>query len=537
MPSVRASSFFRHLNFVVRASTVRRPPSAVRRIGFLTLFLPAFLALPATAQVQVNRKHSETVLSPYSPEAKDLALITPEVMSPDGRHLAYVKGLGKSTPVRIARPGKRPLEKKAYEQYQVVVDGKEQKVYNKVDGLIYSPDSQWLAYAASTGEDQWRVVVNAREEAQYKRVGMPVFSPDSKRLAYVALGADNSRFVVVNGKAGRPYDKILPGGQIFFSPDGQHMAYGARRKENDVAQWYAVIDDKESPPLLFLGTATGIQFSSDGGRVAYAAMAEANGTAWNVIVDGQKQKIYQNIGDLAFSPDGKRLAYVAQQKDGKWRLSVDGSEQKPYDTIAAGTLQFSPDGKYVAYAARLGEKWLIVVNNHEGKAYDGASDMVFSPNSKYLASIVQLGTTEMVVLNLLEKNMFQEQAIFDRIGGGTLVFSPDSNRLGYIGRAGSKSFVVIASASVAKRGSSRQNRKRGYDMVGYLNFTPDSDHYVFAATSGDKAFTVVDDQEAAHRYQSIWNIQGTRLLFDSRKKFHYLAAKEGSVYLVEEELD
>ena len=163
-------------------------------------------------------------------------------------------------------------------------------------------------------------------------------------------------------------------------------------------------------------------------------MAEADGSAWNVIADGQKQKIYRNIGNLAFSPDGKRLAYAAEERDGKWRLSLDGSEQKPYATIAAGTLRFSPDGKYVAYAAKAGEKWMIVVNNHEGKPYDGVSDMVFSPNGKYLASIVQMGTTEMVVLNLLEKNLFQEQAIFDRIGGGTLVFSPDSNRLGYVAR-------------------------------------------------------------------------------------------------------
>jgi Tol biopolymer transport system component len=527
----------RQLNFFIRPFIVRLLPSSAVRLFLVAMFLPGLLALPAAAQVQVNRKHTETVLSPYSPDAKDLALMTPEVMSPDGRHLAFVKGLGKSTPVRVARPGKRALEKNAYEQYQVVVDGKEQKVYAKVDGLIFSPDSQWLAYAASTGEGQWLVVVNGREEAVYKRVGMPVFSPDGKRLAYIALLADGTRAVVVNGKPGRAYDRTLPGGQIFFSPDGQHLAYGARRKENDVERWYAVIDEKESPPLLYLGAATGIQFSPDGSRVAYAAMVEADGTAWNVIVDGQKQKIYQNIGDLAFSPDGKRLAYAGQERGGKWRLSVDGSEQKPYDTIAAGTLRFSPDGKTVAYAAKQGSQWMIVINNHEGKPYDGVSDMVFSPNGKYLASIVQLGTTEMVVLNLLEKNMFQEQAIFDRVGGGTLVFSPDSNRLGYIGRAGSRSFVVVASTAVVKRGVSRQNRKRGYDMVGYLNFTPDSDHYVFAATSGDKAFTVVDDQEAAHRYQSIWNIQGTRLLFDSRKKFHYLAVKDKNVYLVEEELD
>ena len=224
------------------------------------------MALPAAAQVQVNRKHHETVLAPYSPEAKNLALSIPEVMSPDGRHLAYVKGLGKSTPVRVARPGKRPLEKNAYEQYQVVVDGKEQKTYAKVDGLIFSPDSQQLAYAAGSGDDQWRVVVNGREEAAYKRVGMPLFGPDGKRLAYVALLPDNSRAVVVNGKPGRPYDRILPGGQIFFSPDGRRLAYGARRRENDVQRWYAVTDEQESPPLLYLGAATGIQFSPDGGH-------------------------------------------------------------------------------------------------------------------------------------------------------------------------------------------------------------------------------------------------------------------------------
>ena len=44
-------------------------------------------------------------------------------------------------------------------------------------------------------------------------------------------------------------------------------------------------------------------------------------------------------------------------------------------------------------------------------------------------------------------------------------------------------------------------------------------------------------RKPSHRYESIWNIQGTRLLFDSRKKFHYLALKEGNIYLVEEELD
>jgi hypothetical protein len=120
----------------------------------------------------------------------------------------------------------------------------------------------------------------------------------------------------------------------------------------------------------------------------------------------------------------------------------------------------------------------------------------------------------------------REQPGFLRIGDNTLVFSPNSRRLGYIARTRRASFVVVD----GKRG-------RRYDMVGYLTFSPDGKHYVYAATQGADAFTVVDGHEAAHRYQSIWTLPDARLPFDSRRKFHYLAVKEGSMFLVEEELE
>ena len=118
------------------------------------------------------------------------------------------------------------------------------------------------------------------------------------------------------------------------------------------------------------------------------------------------------------------------------------------------------------------------------------------------------------------------QRIYDRVGGGTLVFSPSGKHLGYVGLSGKASFVVIDG-----------RRKARYDLVGYLNFTPDNEHYVYAATRGDRAFTVVDDQEAAHQYESIWLDRGRKMPFDQRKKFHYLGLKQGQIYLVEEEFD
>jgi hypothetical protein len=137
-----------------------------------------------------------------------------------------------------------------------------------------------------------------------------------------------------------------------------------------------------------------------------------------------------------------------------------------------------------------------------------------------LAYRVRSGAVAMVVLD------GREGHIFDRVGGNTLTFSPDSRHFGYIARAGRASFAVVDG-----------KRKHGYDMVGYLTFSPDGKHYVYAATKGAEAFTVVDEREAAHRYQSIWTVPEARLLFQSRTKFHYLAVKDESLLLVEEELE
>ena len=115
---------------------------------------------------------------------------------------------------------------------------------------------------------------------------------------------------------------------------------------------------------------------------------------------------------------------------------------------------------------------------------------------------------------------------FDRIGGGTLVFSLSGRRLAYIARSGRWSFVVADG-----------NRKPRYDLVGYLTFTPDGRYPVYAAMKGKKTFTVVEDREASHQYDAIWMPRGETLRFVGPTRFRYLAVKEGSIYMVEEQLD
>lgn len=443
-------------------------------------------ATSATAQNEVNRRYTETSLGPFPPEVRESA-----VFSPDGRHVAYIDtGAGQ----------------------RVVVDGKEQTTYDRVAGLEFNHDGSQIAYAAKR-DDRWYVVVGGRESPGYKRVGVPHFNVDGSEMAHVALLDVDKRTVVVNGQPGRSYD-VISAGLIEFSPDGSRMAYGALRD----GECYVVVDGEEMGPFDDLGTRTGYRFSNDGSRLAFVALVGDN---LHVILDGKQGPPLYDVGDLCFSPDGRHVAYVAQEaKDGPWFVFLNDERQGPYQTIGDESLKFSPDGTRLAYAAQVDGRWAAVVDNQAGEPHDGIAEMLFSPDGRRLACVAQDGESEAVVLDGIQERTF------DAIGGGSLVFSPDSRKPGYIARSGRARFVVIDRA-----------RKPRYTMVAYLTFTPDSRHYAYIALDETGAFTVVDDLRAAHRYDSVWNPAGAKLLFDYRDQFHYIAVKDDEIFLVEEEID
>ncbi len=196
------------------------------------------------------------------------------------------------------------------------------------------------------------------------------------------------------------------------------MAYGARKGKS----WSVVLEVEDFGPYDYLGTASGIHFTSDGAHLAFAALI---GNKWCIVADGKRQLACENIGDIAYSADGKRLAYAAKQQ-GRWALMENGHATSSFDAIGEGTLQFSPNGRRVCFAAQLGEKWFVVVDGKPGKAYDGIAEMKFSPDSQTLAYVARVESQEVAVVG------DREHRPFDRIGGGTLVFSPNSRRLGYI---------------------------------------------------------------------------------------------------------
>ena len=107
------------------------------------------------------------------------------------------------------------------------------------------------------------------------------------------------------------------------------------------------------------------------------------------------------------------------------------------------------------------------------------------------------------------------------IGVDTLLFSPDSQRVGYIASGDDKWFVVVD----GKEG-------RRYGMVDSLTFSPDSQRVAYGIQTGEGWVVVVDGNEG-RTYDDIITHEGG-VVFDAPDKLHYLAVQGNKVILVVE---
>lgn len=113
--------------------------------------------------------------------------------SPDSKHIAYSVGIG------------------GYEgEGFVVVDDKEGNRYvGNRRQIVWTPDSSQLAYVVSK-KGQHFVVFNGKEGKHYDSIDGLNFSPDGKYLAYAAYNRKANKWVVViNEQEGKAYDYIF----------------------------------------------------------------------------------------------------------------------------------------------------------------------------------------------------------------------------------------------------------------------------------------------------------------------------------------
>jgi hypothetical protein len=142
-------------------------------------------------------------------------------ISTDNMHFAYVS----SNPAVMTAV----FDKRQYTSYKEI----------RGDSLVLSPDGRHLAYIAKQW-DKWFVVIDGKIDlmGNFNEIITEslTFSPDSKHLAYAALDS-NKWHVVVDGKGSASFDEIKPG-TLAFSPDNKHLAYAAEIFN----KWYIFVD-------------------------------------------------------------------------------------------------------------------------------------------------------------------------------------------------------------------------------------------------------------------------------------------------------
>jgi hypothetical protein len=262
----------------------------------------------------------------------------------------------------------------------------------------FSPDSRHLAYVIETEDGKQKIVVDGvAGDLSYARVDSLVFSPDSQRLAYTTSNTYFSlpQFVVVDGVEGQHYFCVS---DVVFSPDSRRIGY--RAVSVDLKE-FVVVDGVEGiyyegigVPLHYEGTGTYRYslFSPDSQRVAYHAVGEDD--VRFIVVDGEEGKRYFMTGMPFFSPDSKNVAYRAEtgayiiDADTRAMMVVNGREGKEYGYVSDPV--FGPDGQSVAYKASTGCPYIddtaqkfVVINDIEGKPYDDVFDIVFDSATSF----------------------------------------------------------------------------------------------------------------------------------------------------------
>ena len=154
----------------------------------------------------------------FRQDARNTKVPSPPIISPDGKRVAYTRYGGKGS--------------------ELVINGAVYDSAPDIKDIVFSADSSHVAYRVYTqigtvgqggtiASSASYVALDAQpiSSIRYQDVFMPTFSPKGKDIVFIARREEGKSFVVLNGREQKPYDEIT---DLYFSPDGNYVGYGAR---------------------------------------------------------------------------------------------------------------------------------------------------------------------------------------------------------------------------------------------------------------------------------------------------------------------
>jgi hypothetical protein len=185
----------------------------------------------------------------------------------------------------------------------------------------------------------WKVVVDGSMGAEYSAISNLVFSPDSQRVAYAAATHTNW-MVLIDGQVyaenvGRPL-KLLKFGNPEVKGHGANSSInsGQHMLSNDLI-W--------APEVSFSGDSKHVAYTTETGRV---------------VVDGHAGQGFHGVYSPVLSTDGKHIAYMAlksfikfKSMKPQWSMVVDDEVSPEYDNIFSSPV-FNLDGSVEFFAVK-----------------------------------------------------------------------------------------------------------------------------------------------------------------------------------------
>ncbi|HYV98510.1 MAG TPA: hypothetical protein VE967_13730 [Gemmatimonadaceae bacterium] len=244
----------------------------------------------------------------------------------------------------------------------------------------------------------------------------PAWSPDSRRIAFASSDSGRFRIVVAPFNGGTEevvYEGTGGGGEIAWSPDGQHLMFGTLTTES-VSLWH-YLDLRTKQRSTFEGARYRmIGFSSDGSKIA--RLSQATGMLEISTPQGQllqRFTVPARAVPYAWSATNPNEFSATQQVILKHmeRAPLEGgalSSMSPIDSAPLTGIKFSPDGRQMAFwrgMASGGQR--IFIANADGSGARAIGDAEFggpgldwSPSGREIAYVIGAPSTAVRVIDV-----------------------------------------------------------------------------------------------------------------------------------------